>query len=67
MSCSSDVCDKWHEISMGLGLEAKALHIVRLIHRSKPEECYRDMIKEWIELSERANWKTLLQVFRNLL
>ena len=64
ITCSNGICAKWHDIGMGLGLEATVLQAISLIHRSKPEECYRGMLKEWIDISESANWKKLLEVFR---
>ena len=62
---SVGVCAKWHDIGMELGLEITVLQTIRVLHpQNKHEECYRGMLKEWIESSEGANWKNLLDVFR---
>ena len=59
------LCAKWHDIGMELGFDSTTLQAIRVLHsQNKPEECYRDMLKEWIESSEDANWKNLLDVLR---
>lgn len=65
ITCCVGVYAKWHIIGMELGLEVTVLQAIRRLYpQNTPEECYRDMLKEWIETSEGANWKTLLNVFR---
>ena len=67
ITCCVSVCAKWYDIGIELGLSNKVLLTIRLLHlQTKPEECYHDMLKEWIGLSECANWKSLLEGFRKL-
>ena len=65
ITCNVEVYAKWDIIGMELGLEVTVLQAIRLSYpQNEHKECYYGMLKEWIESSEGANWKALLNVFR---
>ena len=58
-----EVSPLWYQIGVALGLKQAQLRKIEQDF-SSVSNCYQQVLKEWIELREGANWNKLLHAFR---
>jgi hypothetical protein len=56
---------KWFQIGHELKLDSDTLEKIRL-NNEKTEECYVELVEEWIRRAEKANWHKLLKALGNI-
>jgi hypothetical protein len=56
---------KWFQIGLELELDSDKLNKIQQ-NIEKTEECYIELMKEWIKMAEIANWLILLRALRNV-
>ena len=64
----SEVCTKWKNIGLELGLDQTTLDSIALCPQHKTrEDCYHDMLKKWSQSKAdgTCNYKNLLKTFRS--
>lgn len=59
-----EVCSKWIDVGLNLGLEYDDLKSIEEQLRGSPESCYKQMILEWIRAKDEASWRKLFCAFR---
>ena len=58
-----DARSKWYKVGLGLGIPAATLDTIEL-NKQKGEDCYTEMLKQWLEESNRT-WSALTDVLRS--
>ncbi len=58
------VCADWENIGLGLGLEAGTLDAIKGPFK-KPQDCLRDMLKEWLNTSPDCSWQSVIRALRS--
>lgn len=54
---------KWEDAAYLLGFETPAIESIKELHRGNPNNCCREMLKDWLEANQGVSpktWSTLL-------
>ena len=56
---------KWDKIGLGLGLTDSTLQAIAKKHNNDPEDCYLEVLREWINNAKGAGptWDNLVETF----
>ena len=62
---TKEVCRKWKDVGDELGIDDTSLKSIEVRCRNIPEDCYRELLQNWIQSTGDANWEKLIQALRN--
>ena len=62
---TKEVCHKWKDVGDELGIDDTSLKSIEVRCRNIPEDCYRELLQNWIQSTGDANWEKLIQALKN--
>ena len=57
---------KWYNVGLRLGVSADVLDSIRSQHGPDPDECFREMLKRWLQSCDPSpTWSALVKALRS--
>ncbi len=59
------ICTDWYNIGLSLGMKVGTLDRMKAGTYRDPQDCLRDMLKEWLTTSPEPSWEGLIKALRH--